>query len=465
MRSVDCAVVGGGFAGLAAARTAARHGVRVLLVDDSRELGGSGIRPRPGAPGQLAGNSPGRESHEVQPLVDAVTALGVELRLGTVAWDVSDQRTVSLATESTTERVVARALVLAPGAYDRPVPFPGWTLPGVMTAGGVASLMGAHGVLPGRRVLVAGTGPSLLELALALSRNGAEVAAICEASAVPALWRVSRRLLAHLDFAQREHHNRRAIRHAGVPLLPRHVIRAALGDGEVKGAVISRCDDRWRPIAGTERSLDVDTIIAGYGAVPSLELSRLAGCEHRYAPEIGSYVPVRTRDLETTAPNVFAIGDGARPAGSRVALMEGHLAGLVVAHRLGRLASRDYSREASRARGRLLHQSGLRRVIDDLYRFGSGIYSLADAATTLCRCEEVSAGEAVAAARDGASHVDEVKARTRIGMGRCQGRLCGPALAHLIAGETGGAVNDAGAFTVRPPARPVSLAALANETG
>jgi hypothetical protein len=174
-------------------------------------------------------------------------------------------------------------------------------------------------------------------------------------------------------------------------------------------------------------------------------------------------VPVRTREMESTVPGVFIVGDGAGVAGSAVALEEGHMAGLAVASRLGRIAGREHSREASRARGRLLHLAGFRRVMDQIYRFGPGLYSLADDDTTLCRCEEIPRSEALEAVRDGAAHVNEVKAWTRIGMGRCQGRMCGPALAHLIARASGKAVADAGVFTPRPPVKPVALAALAHE--
>jgi hypothetical protein len=234
-------------------------------------------------------------------------------------------------------------------------------------------------------------------------------------------------------------------------------------DGEVTGVVVSRCGDDWTPIEGTEQTFDVDALVVGYGFVSSLELGRLAGCEHAWDAAVGGWVPVRTRDMESTVPGVFVVGDGAGVAGSSVALEEGHLAGLAAAGRLGRLTGRQYSREVSRARGRLLHLAGFRRVMDELYRFGPGIYTLAEGDTTLCRCEEVRVDEALAAMREGATHVNEVKAWTRVGMGRCQGRLCGPALAHLVARATGRPVTDAGVFTPRPPAKPVPLAALAQE--
>jgi NADPH-dependent 2,4-dienoyl-CoA reductase/sulfur reductase-like enzyme len=463
MRSAECVIVGGGPAGLAAARTAARHGVRVVLIDENPELGGQYYRQTPAAfPAPDDRATVDKESVEGRALIDEVRALGVELRLDSVVWGIFDQRVVAVSTRDETERIAAQTLVLAPGAYDRPVPFPGWILPGVITAGGAQNLMKGYRVLPGHRVLIAGSGPLLLVVAHHLLRGGARVVAICEAAPLRGLWRYAPRMLPHLNFVQQGYRYRQGIKAAGIPFHAGHVIRRVTGAREVTGAVVSPCDAEWRPIDGTELHFDVDTVIVGYGFVSSLELSRLAGCEHHYEPRLGGYVPVRNRELESTVPGVFVVGDGAGVAGSAVALAEGHAAGLAVAYRLDRFAGRDYSRQASRARGRLAHLAGFRDVMDDIYRFGPGIYQLADERTTLCRCEEVTVAEAGEAVREGATHVNEVKAWTRIGMGRCQGRMCGPGLAHLIARATGKAVSDAGVFTPRPPAKPVPLSALAH---
>jgi NADPH-dependent 2,4-dienoyl-CoA reductase/sulfur reductase-like enzyme len=463
MTSAECVVVGGGPAGLAAARTAARHGVRVLLVDENAELGGQYYRQVPAAFRAPEPMRLGREAIEGRTLIDEVRGLGVDVKLDTVVWGIFDQRTVALATHDESERIEAQTLILAPGAYDRPVPFPGWTLPGVITAGGAQNLMKGYRVLPGRRVLIAGSGPLLLVVAHYLLRGGAHIAGICEAGHMNRMWRHAPRMLPHLNFVQQGYRYWQEVKRAGIPFLAGHLIRRAVGTSEITGAVVSRCEEDWRPVDGTELHFDVDTLIVGYGFVPSLELSRLAGCEHRYDERRGGYVPIRNREMESTVPGVFVVGDGAGVAGSAVALEEGHMAGLAAANRLGRLVGREYSRASSRARGRLLHLAGFRGVMDDLYRFGPGIYDLAEPDTTLCRCEEIAVAEAVEAVRDGARHVNEVKAWTRVGMGRCQGRMCGPALAHLIARATDRPVTEAGVFTPRPPAKPVPLAALAHE--
>jgi NADPH-dependent 2,4-dienoyl-CoA reductase/sulfur reductase-like enzyme len=208
-------VVGGGPAGLAAARAAARHGVRVLLVDENPELGGQYYRQAPATFRAPDDAGFGKESAEGRRLIDEVRALGVELRLGAVVWGIFDQRTVALAAGDETERIEAETLILAPGAYDRPVPFPGWTLPGVLTAGGAQNLMKGYRVLPGRRVLIAGSGPLLLVVAHYLLRGGAQVIAVCEASPMRQLWRFAHRMLPHLDFVQQGYRYRREIKDAG----------------------------------------------------------------------------------------------------------------------------------------------------------------------------------------------------------------------------------------------------------
>ena len=459
-RSVDCVVIGAGAAGLAAAATAASHGVQVLLIDESAEPGGRHFGPRSGS-GALA-DGPARA--EAQALIAAVRGGGVELRLDTVAWGVFDERVVALATADRADCVQARTLVLATGGSERPVPFPGWTLPGVVDTSTALTAAGA-GELTGRRVVVAGSGPALPRLARALLQAGAEIAAVCEAAPLRGLWRQAPALLFHLDAAQAALRARRALRATGVPVLDGHLVVRAPGGARASGAVVARCDASWRAVAGTDRSIDADLVVVDFGLTPNAELARLAGCALRHDAARDAWLPERTRDLETTARSVFVIGDAAGDRGPATAFAEGRLAGVAVAARVGSLQGRELERERARARGRLLHREGLERALRRIYRAGAGIRELAADATILCRCEGATVGEARRAAADGTSDINDVKSRTRAGMGRCQGRLCATALAHVVARETRRAVADVGALTPRPPVRPVLLGALAQHQG
>jgi NAD(P)H-nitrite reductase large subunit len=240
-----------------------------------------------------------------------------------------------------------------------------------------------------------------------------------------------------------------------------HVITRALGDTAVTGAVVSACDDDWAPRPATERRFDADAVVVGYGFVPSTDLPRLAGCDLHYAHDVGGHVPVLDGDLQTSVAGVFVAGEADGVAGSAVALEEGRLAGLAAARHLGRIDAARFRALAAPVRKRLSRLAGFRAVMDELYRLRPGLGALAAADTVVCRCEELCAGDIRRAIEEGAHLLNEVKIFTRAGMGRCQGRMCGPAIAAMISRATGAPPEAPGAFTARTPVKPVSLAALA----
>jgi NADPH-dependent 2,4-dienoyl-CoA reductase/sulfur reductase-like enzyme len=354
--------------------------------------------------------------------------------------------------------VQARALVLAPGAYDRPAAIPGWTLPGVVTAGGVTALVKAQRVLPGRRVLVAGTGPLLLAAAAALARGGARVVGIVEAAPRRALLGLLRRpgiLGQALEVGAALWRT---------PVRGREGLVRIEGTEGVERAVVARLDPAWRPLAGTERALDVDTVVLGYGLVPSPELAELAGCALAYEPARGGWVPAVDPEslMAASAPGVFVAGDGAGIGGADWAEAEGRLAGLGAAHHAGRIGWAEASARAAPAWRALRRLAAFRRALGALLAPRPGLFELATDDTIVCRCEEVSASEVRAAIEEGARHVTEVRAVTRAGMGLCQGRLCVPTVSGLLARWGGVSPETAGRLPPRLPARPVSVPVLAD---
>jgi len=226
-------------------------------------------------------------------------------------------------------------------------------------------------------------------------------------------------------------------------------------------AVVVEVDKNWRPKPGTYKTLEVDTLCIGYGFVPSVELTRLAECEDRYEPLLGGWIPMRNNCMQTTVSDVYAVGDCTGVAGSLVAIEEGRIAGLAAAQRLGYLNPMEARKRMAPSRERLAGLQRLREVLDRISVPRPGLYELAKDDTIVCRCEEITLGEVKAALADGATDMKEVKRMTRMGMGNCQGRMCGPAMQEIIAREKGVSPDRVGFLNPRPPVRPIPLGALA----
>ncbi len=462
-------VVGGGPAGIAAAVEAGRAGLRCLLVDEAPALGGQIYRhlphefsvrnPRALGRDHLRGN---RLRAELAQVTDRV-----EVRSGTNVLDIVDGRKILCGSQdSGTTWLAAERLVLATGAYDRPLPFPGWTLPGVLTAGGTQTLLKTMRVRPGDRALVAGTGPLLLVVAGQLHHAGVRVLAVLEAgrSAFTAgtLMRAWRQPGLLIDGAR----YRLDLARARIPMLYNHTVFQAHGSRTLEGVTygpIATAD--WRPTGEGQRRVDVDLLVTGFGFVPSVELCTLAGCQTEYVHPLGGWVPVRDETMQTTVPGVFAVGDGSGVAGVLVAVEEGRIAGITAAEQAGTISPDEARRRRQRSERRLHTLAGVREALDEISSIRPGLYEIATDKTVVCRCEEVTRAEVRAAVEEGARNLQTVKLLTRLGMGACQGRNCAPSTSAMLCATTGCTPPDAGRINPRPPIKPVTLGALAERGG
>jgi D-hydroxyproline dehydrogenase subunit alpha len=468
MEQVELVVIGAGPAGIQAALSAAESGVDVVLIDGYAQPGGQYFRQLP-----AAFRSDDRTRHQAQAsaLLRRLRESKIRVLSNATVWGAfpateGDGWQVALYGPSIAPCLDARALILAAGAYDRPVAFPGWTLPGVMTAGAAQTLLKSQRVLPGRRVLLSGTGPLQLSVAASLVRAGAEVVSVLEGSSfglsnvrqAPAVWGQWERLREGWGYLQVL---RRVPYHFGWAAIE------ARGSEQVEEAVIARLDADWRPVPGTEQTLSVDTILIGYGFIPSTQLSRLLGCEHEYDLRRGGYVPVRDDNMRTSLPGVFMAGDGAGIGGAELSMLEGQLAGFSAAEFLGHLTAAGMRERRAPLEGSLARERRFARMLGEFYTPGPGIFDLPNDDTIICRCEEVTVGEVRAAAADGVRSMTELKALTRLGMGNCQGRICGELAARILAHELGlgedflASSHATGVFTARPPIHPVPLADMA----
>ena len=457
MTTQEVVVVGAGPAGITAAVEASRAGARVLLIDEGPAVGGQIYRQL--ASELRAGSGANGSGAESAPLFASLAASGVEVWNDAEVWGIFPDRVLAIHRGGRSLRVQAGALVLATGAYDRPVAFPGWTLPGVVTAGGTTALIKSQRIIPGRRVVLAGTGPLLLAAAAALVRGGAEIAGIAVAASRTAFLGLLRRPAA-LGKALEVLNTLKS-----VPMWYSHGIVRADGRDGVERAVVAQWDASWRPVQGTERVIECDTLVIGYGLMASSELAQLAGCEVAYHAGRGGWVPVSVPDrcMATSVPGVFVAGDGAGVAGAEAGRLQGALAGLGAARHAGKLSDGDASARAKAPLRDLGKMAAFRGALEHIHTPEPGLFDLAADDTIVCRCEEVTAGDVRQAVSDGARLATEVRAATRCGMGLCQGRLCMPTVAGLIERYASTPAASAGRLTARPPVRPLPVTALADE--
>ncbi|WP_020579550.1 NAD(P)/FAD-dependent oxidoreductase [Actinopolymorpha alba] len=473
---VDVCVVGAGPAGLTAAVAAATAGRTVALVDAGARPGGQFWRHSP------AGIEADRAlHHDFVKYRQLETGLARFVQTGQIrlltrhqVWTIERgaRFTVRALKAGEYERTVdAAALVLAPGAYDRQVPLPGWELPGVYTAGGAQALLKEHGVLVGARVLVAGTGPFLLSVAAGLAQRGARVVGVYEANTGLG-WLHHRSLRAVVrnfgKLSEGIHYAGTFARHR-VWYHPRSTIVAAHGDTEVRAATVARLTRHGAVVPGSERRIEVDAIAVGWGFTPQLELPVALGTRTEVDAD-GSEIVLVGDWQQSSTPGVFVAGEATGVGGAALARVEGEIAGYAAAWYVNvDHESASFHPRSRRAERRL---SWLRKRRLTLRAFAAAMHrahpvppSWLDQLqpdTLVCRCEEVSVERLRTAADDlGVTDARLAKLLTRTGMGWCQGRVCGYATACLVARFAGTGYDPRG-LTERPLAVPVPLGVLAH---
>ncbi|MFO0998136.1 MAG: FAD-dependent oxidoreductase [Alphaproteobacteria bacterium] len=463
--SRDVVVIGAGAAGLSAACAAARAGASVAVLDERSEPGGQYYKQ---AAASLDARALDRQMAAGARLVATARAAGAEVVSDATAWGAfrlaDGGIEIAALVRGRSELFHARALVLATGAYERGVPVPGWTLPGAMTTGAAQTMLRAYRTLPGRRILVAGNGPLNFQLAAELLASGAEVAAVAE------LARPFGARAAHLRMAMASPGLVRdgigyllRLKRRGVPVLTAHMLTRIEGDDRVRRAVLVAVTRDGHPIEGRERAFDADVICMGYGFEPQSDLARMLGCRHGWDKRHGQLAAVRDRAMATSVPGVFIAGDGGGLGGAQAAAAEGTIAGIAASRASGRAIGGALAAEEARADQALARARSFQAALWTAFRAPPIGLAIASPDTIVCRCEDVTRGE-LDRAFDGAAHdVGAVKRLTRAGMGRCQGRYCGPLIARALAERSGTTPDDTWTFISRPPAKPMRLGAVARK--
>ncbi len=459
----DVAIVGGGPAGLAAAIAAARSGLDVVIIDERKQPGGQ-YHKQPSAEFQLSGRALDAQFREGRELVETARRAGARFLTESAVW-ATHHGSLLLDTADGAKQIEARRIILATGAAERCPPFPGWTLTGVMTTGATQSFLRAYGISPGARVLIAGAGPLNLQLAAALVGLGVTVVAVVEASgspgvsSLPALARMSATAPGLVLDGLRY---RLVLARAGIPVIHQSVILDAEGGGRVRRVRIGKLGRDRKPDASSARSFDCDLLCVGYGFNPAVELAASMGCTLRYDKRWHHLVVETDDDGRSSLPGVFAVGDGARFGGSRVALAQGKLAGLAAARELVETKRQGSDPETTRARADVVRAWRFQEALWSLYDAPVLTHELAEPDTLVCRCEHVTYGMITAAFVADATGLGAIKRATRLGMGRCQGRYCAGVAAAMLSSRTGNQTQPNDFFAPRTPLRPVSVGAVAS---
>ena len=338
MIQTEIAIIGAGPAGLSAAIEAKSYGAKVILIDENQKPGGQLFKQihkffgsqehQAGVRGYIIGEK----------LLSECQRLNVNVMLDTVAWGIFEDRRLGVANKDDNQIIKAERIIFATGASENPLAFSGWTLPGVMGAGAVQTMMNVHRVLPGRQALMVGSGNVGLIVAYQLLQAGAEVKAVVEAS---------KNIGGYLVHAAK-------LRRVGVPILTSHTVVEAKGKESVEEAIIVALDSDYNPIIGSERIFKVDLICIAVGLSPETDLYRMAGCSVKYIKELGGYSAIHDENMETTVPGIYVAGDASGIEEASTAIEEGRLAGLSAVQSLGYISKEEFNKKKEDIAQRLL---------------------------------------------------------------------------------------------------------------
>lgn len=454
--AVDVVVVGAGAAGMAGAVALAGLGLQVVLLDEQGSPGGQiyrGITLAPLSRRDLLG--PDYAHGNV--LAQALASSSVRYEKGAAVWQVTRDHQVSYLRDGRLHTLQAKAVLLATGAMERPFPIPGWTLPGVMSAGAAQILLKSAGLAPSDPVVLAGCGPLLYLLGWQYLRAGVPIKALVDTTRPEDYWRARRHLFAALrawPYLRKGLELMRSLRSARIPHYTAAEQLAVEGDEAATALTFT--------VAGKAQRIDSRCVLLHQGVVPNIQFSQSLRARHYWDADQLCFSPVVDAWGELDVPGIFAAGDGAGIGGAQAAALQGELAGLGIAQRLGAIEPGQRDPRAATLRERLALNLRIRPFLDALYQPREENRIPADN-VMVCRCEEVTAGDLRKFVALGCAGPNQAKSFGRCGMGPCQGRMCGLTVTEVIAKARGVTAEEVGYYRIRPPIKPITLGELAGD--
>jgi thioredoxin reductase/bacterioferritin-associated ferredoxin len=453
-RHYDIAIIGAGPAGMAAAATCGEAGARTLLLDEQPAPGGQiyrGIEQGAIADREVLGP----DYYKGEGLVGALRKARLDYTTSATVWQVTADREIAFSVRGESRIVEADHIIIATGAQERPFAIPGWTLPGVMTAGAAQILLKKSGLIAEGAVF-AGVGPLLYLTARQYLRAGAKVTAVLDTTPPENRWRAWSQGFGGLPGLKNLHKGWRWIREikaAGVPIIDGITDLRAHGDSCVRGVDYYR-NGRWT-------SLRTDHLFLHQGVVPNINLTMSMRCAHTWFERQKCWRVVTDAWGGTSLTGISVAGDAADIGGAISAQHRGAITALGALQRLGLLSEPQRDSAAAAHRAVLAAEEKFRPFVDVLFQPHECFLAPGDPQALVCRCEEISAGQLREVIAIGCEGPNQLKSFTRCGMGPCQGRMCGLSVAHLLSAQLHRSMADVGYYRLRQPVKPITLGELA----
>ncbi|MCP3468847.1 NAD(P)/FAD-dependent oxidoreductase [Bradyrhizobium sp. CCGUVB1N3] len=446
-------IVGAGPAGTRAAEVLVGAGLRPTVIDEAPENGGRIYQRQPTGFHRTARALYGFEAAKANAIHAAFDRLraSIDFRPRTLAWNLRSG-VIDTICDGKARAVPFAQTILCTGAMDRVIPLPGWTLPGVFTLGGSQISLKAQGCAIGARVAFLGTGPLLYLVAYQYARAGAQVAAVLDTTPFSTKAAQAFGLMRGGTTFAKGLYYITWLRAHGIPIIEGGTPLAIGGDGQVESL-------SWRDTRGITHEAAVDAVALGFGLKPEAQLADLAGVPFDFDPVQHNWVPRRDPSGRTSVEGVFLAGDGSGIRGADLAEAAGARAAWAV------IAARGLAVDAhavARLDATLVAGATFRAALELAFPFPTQLAADMAVDTILCRCEAITAGELRAAANEALatlppSEVNRAKALTRVGMGRCQGRVCGAAAAEVLAATLSCPVEEVGRLRGQPPVKPIPI--------
>ncbi|MEA9977170.1 MULTISPECIES: FAD/NAD(P)-binding oxidoreductase [unclassified Pseudomonas] len=438
-------IVGAGPAGIRAAHTLLAHGVKACLLDESPRGGGQVYRRQPANFRRTAKQIYGFEASKAESVHRAIDHLSTQIdyRPETLVWNAEDGRLDTLS-DGHARAVNYSQIIVATGATDRILPVPGWTLPGVYSLGAAQIALKYQGCAIGERVAFCGSGPLLYLVAYQYAKAGATVVAVLDSAPFSAQCRALPALLGQPATLAKGLYYRSWLTAHGIPVHQGATLERIEGEHRV-GAIT------WRQGKRHQR-LECDAVGFAHALRSETQLADLLSCDFHWNELNRAWLPTRDSAGRSSVHGVYLAGDGAGIMGADAAEMAGERAALAVLEDSGRVI--DSARRRS-LEHKLAGIERFRHGLEIAFPFPTDWAANAPDELMICRCEEVSAAEVRAVVDDGHWELNRVKAHCRVGMGRCQGRMCGSAAAEIVAQRSGRALNSIGRLRGQAPIKPL----------